>query len=438
MPAARRRAKFLALVVAVVGLAFALSACAFFKAGTLSVSQPGGIGAARVHFVLCTEPGGEGKPACNENENEGEIQYLLGIAVPPGSLAPGTVTAIPVGGGAPIVFTRNDQVASQIAAGTSALQAAEPGEIESWPPPGLEGVGYLSGVVVESKGSTAEWSVDADFGLPSAADGSPFVGPFKASPALGFRGVGPEAPADRPPKCITSEAEEVESTDAFCLPSGEEAQVGTSDLRISPVPTSAVFLGGKATLPFGLNFGSTAPTAPSFTLSAASNLPGAAVALSSSTFAPPALDPSTHRSSGSETVTLTVPSTAKPGVYEVTLTAKAPQGGTATQVAKIEVTKPKLKLGKVKLNKGNGTAKLSVGVPGAGTLTVSGKGIAKVQRKAKGPKTLKVTIKAKGKAKTKLASTGKAKVKAKVVFKPSNGASVTKTKSITLKKKLAG
>jgi uncharacterized membrane protein len=165
-------------------------------------------------------------------------------------------------------------------------------------------------------------------------------------------------------------------------------------------------------------------------------LPGAAVSLSSSTFTPPAPDPSTHRSSGSDTVTVTIPKTAKPGVYEVTLTAKTAQGGTATQVAKIEVTKPKLKLGKVKLNKGNGTAKLSVGVPSAGTLTVSGKKIVKVKRTAKGPKTLKVTIKSKGKAKKALGSTGKAKVKAKIVFKPSNGDSVTKTKSITLKKKL--
>jgi hypothetical protein len=441
--ALRRLSKPLAVLVAMVALALVLSACAFFKEGSLSVSQPGGIGAARVHFVLCTEPGEAEKaePPCNEDKTEGEVQFLLGIAVTPGSSAPSTITATPSGGGAPIVFTRNDEVTAQIAAGTAALHkiAAEeepPEEIEAWPPPGLEGIGYLSGVVVETKGPTIEWSVDAEFGLPSAADGSPFVGPFKASPALGIRAIGPEASADRPPKCISSE--ELKPTEAICLPSEEEAQVGTSDLRIAAPPTAPVYVGGQATLPFGLNFGSTAPTAPSFTLSATSNLPGAAVALSSSTFAPPPLDPSTHRSSGSDTVTLTVPSTAKPGIYEVTLTAKAPLGGTATQVAKFEVTKPKLKIGKVKLNKGNGTAKLSVGVPSAGTLTVSGKGIVKAKLSAKGPKTLKVTIKAKGKAKAKLASTGKAKVKAKVAFKPSNGAAVTKTKSITLKKKLAG
>jgi hypothetical protein len=144
-----------------------------------------------------------------------------------------------------------------------------------------------------------------------------------------------------------------------------------------------------------------------------------------------------HRSSGTENVTVAVPSNAQPGVYEVTITAKTAQGASASQVAKFEVTKPALKLGKVKLNKKKGTAKLSIAVPAAGTLTVSGKGIVKAQRKPTAPATLKVTIKSKGKAKKKLSTIGKAKVKAKISFQPSNGAAVTKTKSITLKKKLA-
>jgi hypothetical protein len=441
----RRRSKFLVLLVAVAGLALALSACAFFKQGSLSVSQPAGIGAARVHFVLCTEPSGGTCEPNEENEPpEGNetVQYLIGIAVPKGAVAPTTFTAQPISPGSqPITFTRNDQVASEIAASNAKLAEAElppeEGEIKPWPPAGLEGIGYLSTPVVEEEGSLDEWAVDADFGLPVPSDGSPFTGPFAAATAEGAREVSPGHSADSPVHCWRFEGS-FEEGEAFCSPTVEEAQVGTSDLKIAAPGAAPVYVGGKATLPFGLNFGSTAATLPSFTLGASSNLLGAVVSLSSSTFTPPALDPSTHRSSGSETVTVAVPKTAKPGVYEVTLTAKTAQGGTATQIAKIEVTKPKLKLGKVKLNKGNGTAKLSVGVPSAGALTVSGKKIAKVKRTAKGPKTLKVTIKAKGKAKKALGSTGKAKVKAKFVFKPENGGAVTKTKSITLKKKLAG
>lgn len=437
MPDPRRLAKPLAVLVAVVALALALSACAFFKAGSLGLSQPGGIGSVHVHFVLCTEPGSGAEPACNPDETEGELQYLLGIAVPPGSSPPATITATPVGGGTPIVFSRNDQVAPQIAAGVAALQTIEPEEFKKpWPPPGLEGVGYLSGVVVEAKGPTVEWAVDAEFGLPSAADGSPFTGPFKASPALGIRAVAPEAPADRPPRCVSTETPE--PTEAICLSSEEEVEVGTSDLRIASPAATKVFVGGKATLQYGLDFAGTAPSLPSFALGATSALPGAGLALSSPTFAPPPPDPGTHRSSGSETVTVAVPSNAKPGTYEVTLTAKAAQGGSVSQVAKVEVTRPKLKLRRVKLNQAKGTATLSVLVPGGGTLTASGKGIAKAQGKAKGPKTLKLTIRGKGKTKRLLTEKGKAKVKAKLTFKPTNGASVAVAKKITLKKKLAG
>jgi hypothetical protein len=428
----RRRSKYLVLLVAAVGLALALSACALFKAGSLSVSQPGGIGSARVHFVLCSNPKGE---ACTPEEGEEEFQYLLGLAVPPGSSAPSTITATPSAGGSPIVFSRNDQVAPEIAAAT-AFAREKNSEVEAWPPAGLEGVGYLSNAVREVKDSTVEWNANADFGLPVPADGGPFAGPFKVVPAYGVRFVDSENPPDRPVHCVRFEGGEPDLSDAFCGPLEEAAEVATSDLRISAPPTASVFVGGRASLPYSFNFGSTTSSLPTFNVTASSNLTGATLAVSSPGFTPPAPDATTHRSSGSETVTVTVPKTAAPGVYDVTITATTPQGGTATQVAKLEVTKPKLKVGKAKLNKRNGTAKLSVGVPGAGTLTGSGKGVVKAQRKATGPKTLKLTIKAKGKAKKKLNATGKAKVKVKLVFKPENGAPVTKTKAIVLKKKL--
>jgi hypothetical protein len=431
----RRRSKFFVLVVAVAALALALSACAYFKAGSLSVSQPQGIGAARVHFVACTDPEGA---KCEPSGTEGQVQYLLGIAVPPGFSAPATISAAPSGGGSPIVFTRNDLVAAELSAAVASEVAAAPENFEKqWPPAGLEGVGYLSGVVTEVEGATVEWAVDADFGLPTPSDGGPFAGTFKASPAGGVRAVDAENPADRPVHCLRADSEEApKDSDALCFNSEEEAEVGTSDLKISAPPAATVFSGGTAALPFGFNFGSTAPSLPSFNVTASSNLPGSTATVSAPSFSPPAPDASTHRSSGSETVTVAVPSTAAPGVYDVTITTKTPQGASVSQVAKLEVTKPTLKVGKVKLNKRNGTAKLSVGVPGAGTLTASGKGVVKAQRKATGPTTLKLTVKAKGKAKKKLSATGKVKVKVKLVFQPENGAPVTKTKSIVLKKKL--
>lgn len=429
MPAARRLSKPAVLLVAVIGLALALSACAFLKEGSLSASQPGGIGPVRVHFVICTEPEGA---TCTPNETEQQTQYLLGIAVPQGSSAPATITAAPSGGAAPIVFSRNDQVAAEIAAVTS-------GSAEPWPPAGMQGVGYLSDVVSEVKGPTIEWSVDADFGLPAAADGGSSVGPFRAWPALGIRLVNAENPPDRPIHCYRPESEDPPTeSEAVCSPGEEEVQIGTSDLKIGSAATATAYVGGQTTLQFGLDFGSTATSLPSFNVTAGSTLAGAGLTVSAPTFTPAAPAADTHRSSGSETVTVTVPSTAQPGVYDVTLTATTAQGVSISQVGKLEVTKPVLRLGKVKLNKAKGTATLSVGVPSAGTLTATGKKIAKVQRKPTGAATLKLTIKAKGKAKRLLGEKGKAKVRAKITFTPSSGAPVTKSKAIVLKKRLAG
>lgn len=135
---------------------------------------------------------------------------------------------------------------------------------------------------------------------------------------------------------------------------------------------------------------------------------------------------------------MTVPKNARPGTYDVTLTAKTAQGATVSQVAKLKVSKAKLSLGGAKLNKTKGIATLSVKIPGAGTVTATGNGIAKVKKpakKAKKPKRLKLTIKAKGKAKKQLAEEGTAKVTAKITFKPLSGTPVTKTKKITLKRR---
>ena len=432
----RRPAKPIAALLAFAGLLVAISGCAFFKEGSLSLSQGGGIGPVRVHFTLCTEP----KPDCSPNEETEEKQYLLGIAVPPGSSAPATVTAVPVGGGSPLVFTRNDEVANEIAASSANLKklAEKEGEGDKappvWPPAGLEGIGYLSNAQLEQEGVQMEWNVDADFGLPAAADGSPFGGPFATGLTLGSREVSPTQPANRPVRCTRFESE-LQEGEALCVGTVMEGQVGTSDLRIAaPAKPTPVFVGGTAPVKFKLNYASTAAASVGFKLGATTSAKGGKISLpTGATFVPGPLDPSTHRApTATSEVKVAVPKNLKPGTYDVILTATAGLGGTTSQTAKIKVTKPKLKLGGVKLNKAKGTATLSVKVPGAGTLTASGKGLAKTKKKAKKAKTLKITIKAKGATKSQLASQGKLKVKAKLTFKPTSGISVKKTKSITL------
>jgi hypothetical protein len=433
----RRFRKPALLVLAIGVLAVVLSACADFKDGSLSESQPGEIGPVRVHFELCTVS--VSNPGCQSNGEGGQSQYMLGIAVPQGSTAPATITAQPVGEGAPIVYTRNDEVARKIAE----EEGGEPSE--PWPPAGTEGVGYLSAVFNEEEGQLREWTVDADFGLPSAADGGSFAGPFKSFVATGWRRVDATYPADRPINCGESTSEPSNEPVSSCALQ-EEAEVGTSDLKVKPPASATAPAGGKTTLQFGLDFASSASSLPNFKLAATTTLPQAGLNLANGTFSPPAPDPGTGRSALSlENVTVNVPATAQPGTYDVTLSAIAAAGVSVSKVGRLEVKKPEtppppaettLEFGKLKLNKAKGTATLPVSVSAAGALTVAGKGVVTVRREAGGPGTIKVTIKAKGKAKKALAATGKAKVKAKIAFTPTNGTAVTKTKSITLKKKL--
>ncbi|HEY3435643.1 MAG TPA: hypothetical protein VGK41_08315, partial [Solirubrobacterales bacterium] len=329
-----------------------------------------------------------------------------------------------------------------LAAGSAALNklAKEEGEdfdfTQVWPPAGLQGVGYLSAPYQEQEGVAVEWNVDADFGLPAGPGGGSFGGPFAAGLASGVRGVDGEQPADRPVRCFRFESPP-QDNEAICFGTREQRQIGISDLKIGAPAQASAFLGGQAKFAFPFDFATTVTPSPTFGLLALSTLPKAKLSLSSPTFVPGVLDPTTHRSpTTNQTVTVTVPKNAKPGTYEVTLTATTPQGGSVAQVAKLKVTKAKISLGGAKLNKAKGTATLSVKIPGAGTVTASGKGVVKAKKsakKAKKPKRLKLTIKAKGKAKKQLAEEGTAKVGVKVTFKPNSGTPVTKTKKITLK-----
>jgi hypothetical protein len=395
-----------------------------------------------VHFNLCTL-GGSG---CGPNEETETLQYLVGVAVPPGSAPPSSFTAVPVGGGAPIVFTRNDEVASQMTGATTGLQkfleeAETPEEKEmaeaigklvggTWPPSGLQGFGYLSAPVQEVEGATAEWSVDADFGLPIPADGGPFPGPFAAGIAIGIREVEEGQSASRPVHCFRLEAGvEPQEGDAFCSGSIQQGQVGSADLKIAaPAKTAQAFVGGSAQLSFPLKYAGTPPAPPTFALSATTTLKGGKAKPGPASFTPGPPNPT-------GTVTVTVPKNAKPGTYQVTLTAATPQGGIATGAAKLKVTKPKLKFAGVKLDPAKGTATLKVKVPGGGSLTVAGKGVAKMKKKTKKAKTLNMKITPTGNANAQLAKAGSVKVKAKATFKPSSGISVSKTKSIVLKQR---
>jgi virginiamycin B lyase len=98
-------------------------------------------------------------------------------------------------------------------------------------------------------------------------------------------------------------------------------------------------------------------------------------------------------------------------------------------------------LGKAKLNRKKGTATLPVSVPGAGTLTLTGKGV-KSQRPvalrpvpartvtAAGTVTLKIA--AKGRARTKLLREGRVKLKLAITFTPEGGSPSAQSTKVKL------
>lgn len=94
------------------------------------------------------------------------------------------------------------------------------------------------------------------------------------------------------------------------------------------------------------------------------------------------------------------------------------------------------KLGKAKRNERNGTAKLTVKVPGAGSLKLAkSKGLKADRERADAKGKEKLKLEPRGKFEKRLAGRGKAKVRAKVTYKPDGGPSSTKAKQVKLKRK---
>lgn len=435
---ARRRFRRPVLALAAVAvLALVLSACAYLQPGSLEVTQPGEIGPVRVHMVFCAY--GSGGECSTATENE-ESQTYIGIAVPKGAIAPDTISAVAdPPSGAPLVFRRNQSVAEALG-----RLKPEKNDDPQWPPPGNEIVGYMSDVMPDLEGEDIEWTVDTEFGLPVPADGGPYGGAFLVSMAIGQRFAN-SGSASQPAYCPVGEEE---STTVECnILKDARVELRPTDVRVKAGPAPTVTPGREATIPFTIEVGTTATNIPSFVLGATTTLPGVAASVSDPSYAPSAPTDASRRTSASRSVKVAVPENAKPGTYNVTLTAKTPAGGSVQQTGSFTVTaavpspplvpKAIFKLGKTTFNKAKGTATISVQVAVAGKLTATGKKIVKAVRKATAPQTLNLTIRAKGKAKKKLNRTGKATVKATIAFVQKGNTVVSQqSRSFALKKNL--
>lgn len=127
-----------------------------------------------------------------------------------------------------------------------------------------------------------------------------------------------------------------------------------------------------------------------------------------------------------------------PGTYAVTVTA-VDAAGTATTTGGSVTIRPRtgFTVGKLKLNKKKGTAKLPVTVEGPGRVTLRGKGVKGAGVSAESARTVQLPVKAVGKFLKKLKKKGKLKVSLSVTFTPEGGQPGTKKTKGTLRKKLA-
>ena len=280
------------MVAAAAVLAILLSGCIGIKPGTYSLTQPAGIGAVNLRLTVCTLIVGEIAPEskvppirCGAPSEPGQGQMLATLVVPVGSVTPESLTVVPGSGAAPTTFTRNPGL-------TAAMKATEfsPGVVG--PPPGFEVAGYSSGQVAEPGGQELNWTIEGVIGLPPGAGGGTFGGPLKATTIIGWRNVTPGLSASRPINC---EEEEPGTTICGGAQASGEATLGVSDLKIAPPARTTVVPGAKATLPFVLDFASSAAALPKFQLALSTSLPGAGVRLSNSTFSRAPSDPATGR-----------------------------------------------------------------------------------------------------------------------------------------------
>ena len=96
---------------------------------------------------------------------------------------------------------------------------------------------------------------------------------------------------------------------------------------------------------------------------------------------------------------------------------------------------PPVDFGRLKRNKKRGTAKLTLDVPMAGTLSLTGSGLKGVSAATEGPEELALALKPKGKARKKLARKGKRVFGLEVEFAPQDSSPNSSSKTVKLIRK---
>lgn len=288
---------FLAIAIAIAAVA-AMSGCITIESQT--VAQQGGIGNVQIN----TRVGGD--------MSAGTAQALLAYRIPSTTAAPASFTTTATSNGSSFRFDLSPSFTSQ-------LQSKQPA------PSGEQWVGYLSEAVTFPTDHNT-FTVAPEFTLRQGSDGSAFHGPFTYRTIAGFRPVDGSNPASRNVLCaspITSQSSDgtICSDDPTSTSTiATDQQQSTQDLGILDAPgTESVNQGKVARVKFSVDFAGDGNPAPTFDLSATTDIPGGTV------------QPSTPVLTPDEGLTqlraiTQVPVDTPPGHYDVTLTASLPGG----------------------------------------------------------------------------------------------------------------
>jgi hypothetical protein len=361
------------LVIAALAAVAVMSGCVAFVQGSPSAEQRDVIGDVEISSAICaSNTGADGSvdwPGCGDSDvvggdadgnsgsdaESGNYQLLTGYRIPDGSAAPQSFMTDEQPVSEPLIFTRSTSY-------TSELERLLP------TPDGQHWVGYLSGPFTHTDVPTADahrLRFSPEFTLPRPADGSPFVGPFRYQQVIGARQISGALPPDRAVVCGNTPGAFADSgwcIDAPANPSTNYIE-STRDLAILPAGSDqpAVQAGGSVGLAFTASYAGVANSAASFSLEAGTAAPGATAIPSQ-----PALMPLTN-STTPLSVNVAVPGSTTPGVYDVTLTARLPNGQTRTGTRQIQVTAAPAGTGTGGGGAtGTGTGDGSTGGPGAG------------------------------------------------------------------------
>jgi Ca2+-binding RTX toxin-like protein len=355
----------ISLLTATLALSVALGGCVVIKSQT--ATQVGLIGDMQVLTTACAsdvfsdnagyspadpdcQGAGHGGNSGIETGN-GTYQLLLGYRIPDSATAPDSIATTSPSGSNTITFSADADY-------TAALQAGSPA------PDGEKWVGFLSGAVNYTTAGEQRFSVAPRFGLRRGGDGAPFTSPFAYRAVVGSRVVDGSHSAARPVTCPDPVTTVDISDQSICIDDPDptslatDLQQPTRDLGILDASAPQTFRQGNvARVNFNARY-SGSVASPSFQVSASTDLPGATANPSTPTIFP---DPGANPIR----VLFRVPITTEPGSYDVTLTAKAPDGETRTSTHEIVIEPTKVRCaGMSPLIAGTRGDDILVGTPG--------------------------------------------------------------------------